>query len=103
MVQYVYSPIVRMLTFRNGFVALSQRGAVVREAFHCPDHISPDYNPLRKVQAQCRVTSRAQNRAQNQAHRQNHVTNLQGFNPAQLNLKLTSMLTTKPSSSCTLL
>lgn len=99
MVQYIYSPIIRMVTFRNGFVALSQRGAVVREAFHCPDHISPDYNPLRKVRAQCRVTSSKQN----QTHSQNHVTNVQGFNPAQLNLNLAGALTTKPSSSCTLL
>lgn len=99
MVQYIYSPIVRMLTFRNGFVALSQGGAVVREAFHCPEHISPDYSPLRKVQAQYRVTSRQQK----QTHRQNHVTDLQGFNPAQLNLNLASVLTSKPSSSCTVL
>lgn len=88
-----------MVAFRNGFVALSQHGAVVREAFHCPDHISPDYNPLRTVQAQYRVTSREQN----QHHRQNQGTNLQGFNPAQLNLNLASMLTSKPSSSCTCL
>lgn len=99
MVQFVYSPIVRMVTFRNGFVGLSQRGAVVREAFHCPDHISPDYNPLRKVQAQYRVTSRQQN----QHHRPKHATTLQGFNPAQLDLNLASTLTTRPSSSCTLL
>lgn len=99
MVQYVYSPIVRMVTFRNGFVALSQRGVVVREAFRCPDRISPDYKPLRMLQAQYRVTSREQN----QPHGQNRVTELQGFNPAQLNLNLTSMLTTKPSPSCSLL
>lgn len=88
-----------MVAFRNGFVALSQRGAVVREAFHCPDHIRPDYNPLRTVQAQYRVTSREQN----QHHRQNHGTNLQGFNPAQFDVNLAGMLTTKPSSSCTCL
>lgn len=99
MVQYVYSPIVRMVTFRNGFVALSQRGAVLRQAFHCPDHISPDYNPLRRLQAQYRVTSREQNQQQNRQE----VTDLQGFNPAQFNLNLASMLATRPSSSCSLL
>ncbi|TNM88089.1 hypothetical protein fugu_006310 [Takifugu bimaculatus] len=99
MVQYVYSPIVRMVTFRNGFVALSQCGAVIREAFHCPDHISPDYKPLKNVQAHYRVTSREQN----QHPGPSHETNLQGFNPAQLNVNLLSMLKTKPSSTCMLL
>eukprot|EP00066_Takifugu_rubripes_P010060 XP_003977567.2 PREDICTED: NACHT and WD repeat domain-containing protein 1 [Takifugu rubripes] len=99
MVQYVYSPIVRMVTFRNGFVALSQCGAVIREAFHCPDHISPDYKPLKNVQAHYRVTSREQN----QHPGPSHETNLQGFNPAQFNVNLLSMLKTKPSSTCMLL
>uniref|UniRef100_A0A3Q3KHV7 NACHT and WD repeat domain containing 1 n=1 Tax=Monopterus albus TaxID=43700 RepID=A0A3Q3KHV7_MONAL len=57
-VQYVYSPVIRMLTFKNGFVALSQQGYIIKEVFRCPDHISPDYNPLRNVKAQYRVTSR---------------------------------------------
>lgn len=88
-----------MLTFRNGFVALSQRGAVIREAFHCPDHISPDYNPLKNVQAHYRVTSREQS----QQDRQNQETNPQSFNPAQFNMNLLNMLQTKPSSTCVLL
>uniref|UniRef100_A0A3B3BH83 NACHT and WD repeat domain containing 1 n=1 Tax=Oryzias melastigma TaxID=30732 RepID=A0A3B3BH83_ORYME len=61
-VQYVYSPVVRMVTFRNGFAALTQQGSVIREAFRCPDHVSPDYNPLRSIRGQYRLTSRDKNR-----------------------------------------
>ncbi|XP_070765714.1 NACHT domain- and WD repeat-containing protein 1 [Enoplosus armatus] len=98
-VQYVYSPVVRMVTFRNGFVALSQQGSVIREVFRCPDHVSPDYNPLRNVKAQYRVTSREKNRGGQQAS----ASDLQDFNPAQLNLNLMSMLRAKPSSACLIL
>nr|XP_046248190.1 NACHT domain- and WD repeat-containing protein 1 [Scatophagus argus] len=98
-VQYVYSPVVRMVTFRNGFVALSQQGSVIREVFRCPDHISPDYNPLRNVKAQYRVTSREKNRDS----QQNCVSDLQDFNPAQFNLTFMSMLKAKPSSTCLIL
>ncbi|KAF3835780.1 hypothetical protein F7725_028338 [Dissostichus mawsoni] len=99
-VQYVYSPVVRMVTFRNGFVALSQQGSVIREVFHCPELISPDYNPLRNVKAQYRVSSRAK---QSQDGQQSSGSHLQEFNPAGLNLNLMSMLRTRPSSTCLLL
>ncbi|XP_047198879.1 NACHT domain- and WD repeat-containing protein 1 [Hippoglossus stenolepis] len=98
-VQYVYSPVVRMVTFRNGFVALSQQGAVIREVFHCPDDIGPDYNPLKNVKAQYRVTSREKNRDV----QQNSVSDPQDFNPAQFNLNFMSMLRAKPSSTCVIL
>ncbi|XP_008285789.1 NACHT and WD repeat domain-containing protein 1 [Stegastes partitus] len=98
-VQYVYSPVVRMVTFRNGFVALSQQGSVIKEVFRCPDHISPDYNPLRNVKAQYRVTSREKSRDD----KQDSVSDLQDFNPAQFNLNLMSMLRAKPSSTCVIL
>lgn len=98
-VQYVYSPVVRMVTYRNGFVALSQQGVVIREVFRCPDHISPDYNPLRNVKAQYRVTSREKTRSSQQAS----VSELQDFNPAQFNLNLVNMLGSKPSSACLIL
>ncbi|KAI3369162.1 hypothetical protein L3Q82_026115 [Scortum barcoo] len=97
-VQYVYSPVVRMVTFRNGFVALSQQGAVIREVFRCPNYISLDYNPLRNVKAQYRVTSREKNQDGQQT-----VSDLQDFNPAQFNLNLVSMLKAKPSSTCLIL
>ncbi|XP_074523717.1 NACHT domain- and WD repeat-containing protein 1 [Halichoeres trimaculatus] len=98
-VQYVYSPVVRMVTYRNGFVALSQQGAIIKEVFRCPDHISPDWNPLRNVKAQYRVTSRNRN----QDGPQNSVSDLRDFNPAQFNLNLVSMLKAKPSTSCLIL
>uniref|UniRef100_A0A671VJS9 NACHT and WD repeat domain containing 1 n=1 Tax=Sparus aurata TaxID=8175 RepID=A0A671VJS9_SPAAU len=98
-VQYVYAPVVRMVTFRNGFVALSQQGAVIKEVFRCPDHVSPDYNPLRNVKAQYRVTSREKN----QDDQQSAASDLKDFNPAQFNLNLMSMLRSKPSSSSTCL
>uniref|UniRef100_A0A8P4KHN5 NACHT domain-containing protein n=2 Tax=Dicentrarchus labrax TaxID=13489 RepID=A0A8P4KHN5_DICLA len=97
-VQYVYSPVVKMVTFRNGFVALSQQGSVIKEVFRCPDHISPDYNPLRNVKAQYRVVSRDKN----QGSQQCSLSDLQDFNPAQFNLNLMGMLRTKPSSTCIL-
>lgn len=90
LVQCVYSPVVRMVTFRNGFVGVSQRGAAVRGSFHCPDHV-------RKVRAQDRVTSREQNQHPRPG------TSLQGFNPAHLDLNLASVLAIKASSSCSLL
>lgn len=88
-----------MVTYRNGFVALTQQGAIIREVFRCPDHISPDWNPLRNVKAQYRVTSRDKNRD----GPQNSVSDLQDFNPAQFNLNLVSMLKAKPSTSCLIL
>ncbi|XP_036971746.1 NACHT domain- and WD repeat-containing protein 1 [Acanthopagrus latus] len=98
-VQYVYAPVVRMVTFRNGFVALSQQGAVIKEVFRCPDHVSPDYNPLRNVKAQYRVTSREKTRDDQQST----ASDLKDFNPAQFNLNLMGMLRSKPSSSSTCL
>ncbi|XP_068176521.1 NACHT domain- and WD repeat-containing protein 1 [Antennarius striatus] len=98
-VQYVYSPVVRMVTYRNGFVALTQQGAVIREVFRCPDRVSPDYNPLRNVKAQYRVTSRERG----QDDQQGAGSELQGYNPAQFNLNLISMLRTKPSATCLIL
>ncbi|KAK0141011.1 NACHT domain- and WD repeat-containing protein 1 [Merluccius polli] len=57
-VQFVYSPIVTMVTYRNGFVALCHQGGVIREMFRCPEQVGPEHNPLRKIQAQCHLTSR---------------------------------------------
>ncbi|KAF6734575.1 NACHT domain- and WD repeat-containing protein 1 [Oryzias melastigma] len=98
-VQYVYSPVVRMVTFRNGFAALTQQGSVIREAFRCPDHVSPDYNPLRSIRGQYRLTSRDKNRDA----RRTSVSDLQHFNPAQFKLSLMGPLRAEPSSACVLL
>ncbi|RVE74155.1 hypothetical protein OJAV_G00038410 [Oryzias javanicus] len=98
-VQYVYSPVVRMVTFRNGFAALTQQGSVIREAFRCPDHVSPDYNPLRSIRGQYRLTSRDKNRDA----RRTSESDLQHFNPAQFKLSLMGSLRAEPSSACVLL
>uniref|UniRef100_A0A3P9GZX9 NACHT and WD repeat domain containing 1 n=1 Tax=Oryzias latipes TaxID=8090 RepID=A0A3P9GZX9_ORYLA len=98
-VQYVYSPVVRMETFRNGFAALTLQGSVIREAFRCPDHVSPDYNPLRIIKGQYRLTSRDKNRDV----RRTSVSDLQHFNPAQFKLSLMGPLRAEPSSTCVLL
>lgn len=88
-----------MVTFRNGFVALSQQGSIISEVFRCPDHISPDYNPLKNVKAQYQVTSREKS----QEGQQSSGSNLQDYNPAQFNLDFMSMLRAKPSSTCLIL
>ncbi|XP_071402923.1 NACHT domain- and WD repeat-containing protein 1 [Centroberyx affinis] len=98
-VQYVYAPVVKMLTYRNGFVALTQQGFVIKEAFRCPEHVSPEHNPLRNVKAQYRVTSREKN----QDSLDTSMSDLQDYNPAQFNLNFMSMLKTKPSSTCHIL
>uniref|UniRef100_A0A667Y128 NACHT and WD repeat domain containing 1 n=1 Tax=Myripristis murdjan TaxID=586833 RepID=A0A667Y128_9TELE len=96
-VQYVYAPVMKMVTYRNGFVALSQQGFVIKEVFRCPEHVSLDYNPLRNVRAQYRVTSREKD----QPGTETSMSNLQDYNPAQFNLGF--MLKTKPSTSCHIL
>ncbi|XP_028442434.1 NACHT domain- and WD repeat-containing protein 1 [Perca flavescens] len=97
-VQYVYSPVVRMASFRNGFVALSQQGYVIREAFHCPDRVRPDYNPLRNARAQYRVTSRDRGNQEGQPS-----YDYRDFNPAQLDLDRMGALRDKPSATCRIL
>ncbi|XP_067368271.1 NACHT domain- and WD repeat-containing protein 1 [Channa argus] len=98
-VQYVYSPVVKMVTFRSGFVALSQQGFVIKQVFRCPDHISPEYNPLKNVKAQYKVTSRK--KSPDSEH--DSVCDLREYNPAQFSLNLMSMFRAKPSSTCVIL
>ncbi|CAN9500293.1 unnamed protein product [Ophioblennius macclurei] len=98
-VQYVYSPVVRVLGTRSGLLALTRQGSIIREMFHCPEHISPNYNPLRNIGNACAsycVTSRDKNRDWDQ-----NRADLQDFNPAQL--QLMSLLRAKPSATCCLL
>ncbi|CAB1324586.1 unnamed protein product [Coregonus sp. 'balchen'] len=97
-VQYVYAPVTKMLTYRNGFVAISQLGYVIKEGFRCPDDVSPEYNPLRNVKAQYRVTSRE--KSADSPH--SVITEIPEYNPAQFNF-MALMLKTKPSHSCQLL
>nr|XP_057929905.1 NACHT domain- and WD repeat-containing protein 1 [Doryrhamphus excisus]XP_057929906.1 NACHT domain- and WD repeat-containing protein 1 [Doryrhamphus excisus] len=95
LVQYVGSTVVAMVTYRNGFVALAQRGVVIQEVFHCPDHVGPDHNPLRTIKAQCRVTSTDQVCADQRGD----VSHQQNLNPADFTLSCKA----QPSSTCTLL
>ncbi|KAJ7993279.1 hypothetical protein DPEC_G00270790 [Dallia pectoralis] len=97
-VQYVYSPVMKMLTYRNGFVAISQLGYIIREAFRCPVQVSPEYNPLRNVKGQFRVTSREKS----VDSAQTAATEVPEFNPTQFNF-MSLMLKTKPSHTCQLL
>lgn len=88
-----------MVSYRNGFVALSRQGSVIRETFRCPDHISPDYNPLRSVRAQYRVTSHPKDQDQTQGP----AAEAKDFNPAQFNLSLMDTIKSKPSPTCAIL
>ncbi|KAM6945696.1 NACHT domain- and WD repeat-containing protein 1 [Aplochiton taeniatus] len=97
-VQYVYAPVTKMLTYRNGFMAISQQGYVIKEVFRCPLNISEEYNPLRNVKGQYRVTSRKTMASQNTT-----PTDLQDYNPAQFNLNFMGMLKTNHSGTCQLL
>lgn len=82
-------------------MALSQQGSLIREVFHCPDHVSPDYNPLKNIKAHYRVTSREKAEKADQADQQGPASDLQDYNPAQFNLNL--MLRAKPSPTCVVL
>uniref|UniRef100_A0A3P8ZG22 NACHT and WD repeat domain containing 1 n=1 Tax=Esox lucius TaxID=8010 RepID=A0A3P8ZG22_ESOLU len=97
-VQYVYSPVTKMLSHRNGFVAISQQGHIIKEAFRSPVQVSPEYNPLRNVKGQYRVTSRE--KSVNSAHAA--ITEIPEYNPTQFNF-MALMLKTKPSHTCQLL
>ncbi|KAK7889204.1 hypothetical protein WMY93_024764 [Mugilogobius chulae] len=98
LVQFVYFPVVRMISYRNGFVALSKQGTIIRETFRCPDHISPDYNPLRTVRAQYRVTSNPCDPSDPSEQSQSQE---QQFNPAHISL--VDVMKSKPSPTCVLL
>ncbi|XP_061744693.1 NACHT domain- and WD repeat-containing protein 1-like [Nerophis ophidion] len=95
LVQSVESAVVAMVTFRNGFVALAQRGVVIQEVFRSPQCVAPDYNPLRTVKARYRVTSTHQGGA----GQRGGVSHPQDFNPAHFTLDCKA----PPSPTCVLL
>ncbi|XP_030640015.1 NACHT domain- and WD repeat-containing protein 1 [Chanos chanos] len=95
-VQFVYSPVVRMMSYKDGFVAVSQSGCFVREGFRCPDNISREHNPLQNFRAHYTVKSRL--KTQNPPHT---VIDTLDYNPAQFNF--TSVFKTQPSNTCSLL
>ncbi|KAM4608161.1 NACHT domain- and WD repeat-containing protein 1-like [Discoglossus pictus] len=57
-VQYVYATVTRIVCTKDGFIATTRLGYVIREQFRCPENISPQYNPLKNIKATCTVNSR---------------------------------------------
>lgn len=96
-IQYVYAAVVRITPYKDGFVAISQLGSFIKEGFHCPNTLTPGYNPLRNFRAQYRVTSRE--KSLDAPH--SVTTGLHDYNPAQFNFM--NILKTKQSSTCVLL
>ncbi|XP_042564938.1 NACHT domain- and WD repeat-containing protein 1 [Clupea harengus] len=96
-VQYVYSPIIKMVAHKDGLVAVSQLGHFIKEGFRCPAELRPGFNPLQNLQAKFRVTSREK---QLDPH---HTVpkDTQVYNPTNVNFM--SMFKAKPSNTCVLL
>lgn len=96
-IQLVYSPVIKMMAHKDGFVAMSQHGSFIKEGFRCPDSLKPGYNPLRNFRAHYRVTSRE--KSQSVPH--TVINDLQDYNPAQFNF--IGMMKSKPSNTCVVL
>ncbi|TSM94660.1 NACHT domain- and WD repeat-containing protein 1 [Bagarius yarrelli] len=96
-IQYVYAPVIRITPYKDGFVAISQLGSFIKEGFRCPNTLTQDYNPLRNIRANYRVTSREKN--QEAPH--SVIPGFQNYNPAQFNFMC--VIKTKQSSTCVLL
>uniref|UniRef100_A0A8C9V818 NACHT and WD repeat domain containing 1 n=1 Tax=Scleropages formosus TaxID=113540 RepID=A0A8C9V818_SCLFO len=56
--QYVYAPVTKILSYKDGFVAVSQLGQVIKEKFSCPKKVSLWHNPVKNIRAKYRVISR---------------------------------------------
>ncbi|RXN35385.1 NACHT domain- and WD repeat-containing 1 [Labeo rohita] len=98
-IQFVYSPVIKMMPHKDGFVAVSQHGSFIKEGFHCPDALQPGYNPLRNFRAHYRVTSRV--KSLNAPH--TVISELPDYNPAQFNFIGIGLMKSKPSNTCVLL
>uniref|UniRef100_A0A672SHW8 NACHT and WD repeat domain containing 1 n=1 Tax=Sinocyclocheilus grahami TaxID=75366 RepID=A0A672SHW8_SINGR len=98
-VQFVYSPVIKMMPHKDGFVAVSQHGSFIKEGFCCPDTLKPGYNPLRIFRAHYRVTSRE--KSLNAPH--TVINELPDYNPAQFNFIGIGLMKSKPSNTCVLL
>nr|XP_002663751.3 NACHT domain- and WD repeat-containing protein 1 isoform X2 [Danio rerio] len=98
-IQYVYSPVIRMMPHKDGFVAVSQHGSFIKEGFRCPDSLKPGYNPLRNFQVHYKVTSR--DKSLNVPH--SVINELPDYNPAQFNFIGIGLIKSKPSNTCVLL
>ncbi|KAL0181653.1 hypothetical protein M9458_024059, partial [Cirrhinus mrigala] len=98
-IQFVYSPVIKMMPHKDGFVAVSQHGSFIKEGFRCPDALQPGYNPLRNFRAHYRVTSRE--KSLNAPH--TVINELPDYNPAQFNFIGIGLMKSKPSNTCVLL
>uniref|UniRef100_A0A673NCA7 NACHT domain- and WD repeat-containing protein 1-like n=1 Tax=Sinocyclocheilus rhinocerous TaxID=307959 RepID=A0A673NCA7_9TELE len=98
-IQFVYSPVIKMMPHKDGFVAMSRHGSFIKEGFRCPDTLKPGYNPLRNFRAHYRVTSREKNL--NAPH--TVINELPDYNPAQFNFISIGLIKSKPSNTCALL
>uniref|UniRef100_A0A8C2K4B0 NACHT and WD repeat domain containing 1 n=1 Tax=Cyprinus carpio TaxID=7962 RepID=A0A8C2K4B0_CYPCA len=98
-VQFVYSPVIKMMPHKDGFVAVSQHGSFIKEGFRCPDTLKPGYNPLRIFRAHYRVTSRE--KGLNAPH--TVINELPDYNPAQFNFIGIGLMKSKTSNTCVLL
>ncbi|XP_059385042.1 NACHT domain- and WD repeat-containing protein 1 [Carassius carassius] len=98
-VQFVYSPVIKMMPHKDGFVAVSQHGSFIKEGFRCPDTLKPGYNPLRVFRAHYRVTSRE--KSLNAPH--TVINELPDYNPAQFNFIGIGLMKSKTSNTCVLL
>ncbi|KAL6469272.1 hypothetical protein MHYP_G00227960 [Metynnis hypsauchen] len=97
-IQYVYAAVIKITPFKDGFIAISQLGSYIKEGFHCPDALTPGYNPLRNFRAHYRVTSRE--KTLDPPH-----TFLKGdYNPAQFNfMNMFKTKQAKSTNTCVLL
>ncbi|KAJ8374790.1 hypothetical protein SKAU_G00053700 [Synaphobranchus kaupii] len=57
-VQYVYASVTQIVTLKDGLVAVSQLGHLIKERFCCPNRISVNYNPLQNIRGKYRVISK---------------------------------------------
>ncbi|XP_073731920.1 NACHT domain- and WD repeat-containing protein 1 [Misgurnus anguillicaudatus] len=97
-IQFVYSPVIKMMSCNDGFIAVSQHGSFIKEGFRCPDILKPGHNPLPNFRAHYRVTSREKSQI---AAPHTVIRDIPDYNPAQFNF--IGMMKTKPSNTCALL
>ncbi|XP_048831716.1 NACHT domain- and WD repeat-containing protein 1 [Brienomyrus brachyistius] len=57
-IQYVYAPVTTILPYKEGFVAVSQLGHVIKEKFQCPRQVNLQDSRLQHFQRQYRITPR---------------------------------------------
>ncbi|XP_028905545.1 NACHT domain- and WD repeat-containing protein 1 [Ornithorhynchus anatinus] len=82
-VQFVYAVVNKIIPTADGFIATTRLGYLIRERFHCPQSVSPHYNPLKNIKATCRVISRK--RDEEDRKRQENHSRGPGVNQNRIN------------------